>query len=103
MYAGRTVSKLEANILGNDLSESDKERLLHIPKHVFVLIQEGEIRAEFKPYMIDAIHMETFLDEYFPRVVNSSDKQALLSPGDELAELSKQPMIQSYLRDSTVS
>lgn len=103
IYAGRTVSKLEANILGNGLSESDKERLLQIPKHVFLLIQWGEILAEAKPYMIDAIHMEAFLDEYFPRKVNSSDKQASLSPEDELADLMRQPMILSYLVGSTVS
>lgn len=103
VFAGRTTSKLEANIIGNGLSESAKERLLQIPKHVFLLIQEAEIHAEFKPYMIDAIHMETFLDEYFPRAVNSSDKQVSLSPEDELAELMGQSVIQSYLRDSTAS
>lgn len=53
--------------------------------------------------MIDAIHMEAFLDEYFPRKVNSSDKQASLSPEDELADLMRQPMILSYLVGSTVS
>lgn len=61
-FAFRVSSKMEAQIIGRDLQEDDREKLLSIGTHRCLLIQNGKIIQEVKPYLITPQILGTWID-----------------------------------------
>lgn len=104
IYAGRVSNKTEASIVGRQLDSSERSRLVTLPKHSFLMIQEGKVQSIFKPYYVDQLMMEGFLDKHFPKVIVPSEEELEITGlRNELSSFLKDPKIFSYLMDSDAS
>lgn len=79
---------------------------MNIPKHTFVMIQDNAIQTEFKPYFLDSIAIEKFLDKYFPKrktLLGLDEPEKALSPEAEFREILKDPVIREFVKHSATT
>lgn len=106
LFVGKMSWRNEANITWAWLDEVDKKRLMNIPKHTFVMIQDNAIQTEFKPYFLDSIAIEKFLDKYFPKrktLLGLDEPEKALSPEAEFREILKDPVIREFVKHSATT
>ncbi len=106
VFAGKMSSRNEVSITWAWLDEADKKRLMNIPKHTFVMIQDNTIKTEFKPYFLDSLSMEKFLDKHFPKrksLLGLDEPEKVLSPEAEFREILKDPVIREFVKNSAIT
>ena len=106
VFAGKMSSRNEASIVWAWLDEADKKYLLNTRKHTFTILQDNSIRAEFKPYFLDSLSIEKFLDKNFPKrksLLGLDEPEKMLSPEAEFREILKDPVIREFVKNSAIT
>ena len=99
-------SRNEASIVWAWLDEADKKHLMNIQKHTFAMIQDHAIQNEFKPYFLDSLSVEKFLDKHFPKrktLLGLDEPEKALSPEAEFREILKDPVIREFVKHSAIT
>lgn len=106
LFVGKMSWRNEVNITWAWLDEVDKKRLMNIPKHTFVMIQDNVIKTDFKPYFLDSLAVEKFLDKQFPKrktLLGLDEPEKALSPEAEFREILKDPVIREFVKHSAIT
>lgn len=106
IFVGKMSSRNEASIVWAWLDEADKKHLMNIQKHTFAMIQDHAIQNEFKPYFLDSLAVEKFLDKQFPKrktLLGLDEPEKALSPEAEFREILKDPVIREFVKHSAIT